>query len=53
MRMRVRLLGRSQSLEFPFTVEVPGLMLSHRLEEVEPASGEAEELDEAGLPSVA
>ena len=48
-RMRVRLLGRSQSLEFPFTVEVPGLMLYHRLEEVEPASGEAEELDEVGF----
>jgi hypothetical protein len=46
-RMRVRLLGRSQSLEFPFTVEVPGLMLSNRLEEVESASGEAEELNEA------
>jgi hypothetical protein len=48
-RMRVRLLGRSQSLEFPFTVEIPGLALPHRLEQVEPADGEAEELDEPGF----
>jgi hypothetical protein len=27
-RMRVRLLGCNQSLEFPFTVEIPGLALS-------------------------
>ena len=26
----VRLLGRSRSLDFPFTVEVPGLVLPHR-----------------------
>jgi hypothetical protein len=48
-RMRVRLLGRSQSLEFPFIVEIPGLALSYRMEHVEPADAEAEELDEPGF----
>ena len=28
-RIDVRLLGRAQTLDFPFTVEVPGLMLPH------------------------
>jgi hypothetical protein len=48
-RMRIRLLGRSRVLEFPFAVEVPGLTQSHRREAVEPARGEGEELDEAGF----
>jgi hypothetical protein len=47
-RMDVRLLGRSQALDFPFTVEVPGLVLPHTAEEAEPA-GKAEELDEAAF----
>jgi hypothetical protein len=47
-RLRVRLLGRGRSLEFPFTVEVPGLALSYRQRKIEPA-GEIQELDEAGL----
>jgi hypothetical protein len=47
-RLRVRLLGRSRSLEFPFTVEVPGLALSYRQPKMEPA-GETREVDEAGL----
>jgi hypothetical protein len=49
-RLRVRLLGRGRSLEFPFTVEVPGLTLSYRQRKIEPA-GEITELDEAGLRS--
>lgn len=44
----VRLLGRSHSLDFPFTIEVPGLRLPHPVEETSPA-GPAEELDEAAL----
>jgi hypothetical protein len=48
-RMQVRLLGRGQALELPFTVEIPGLVLSHRLTQVEPADGAAEELDEPGF----
>ncbi|MBV8139115.1 MAG: LssY C-terminal domain-containing protein [Deltaproteobacteria bacterium] len=47
-RLRVRLLGRGQSLEFPFSVEVPGLALSYRQLKIEPA-GETQEVDEAGL----
>jgi hypothetical protein len=44
-RIDVRLLGRSRSLDFPFTIEVPGLVLPHPVEE----AGNAEELDEAAL----
>ncbi|MBV8452133.1 MAG: LssY C-terminal domain-containing protein, partial [Deltaproteobacteria bacterium] len=47
-RVDVRLLGRSHVLDFPFTVEVPGLVLPHPVEEAE-AAGMAEELDEAAL----
>jgi len=45
-RVNVRLLGRSQTLDFPFTVEVPGLVLPHP---VEVEAGKAEELDDAAL----
>ncbi len=45
----VRLLGRSRSLDFPFTVEVPGLVLPRPTEEAQQATGKAEELDEAAL----
>jgi hypothetical protein len=44
----VRLLARSRSLDFPFTVDVPGLVLPHPVEERSPA-GQVEELDEAAL----
>jgi hypothetical protein len=44
----VRLLGRSRSLDFPFTVEVPGLVLPHPPAQA-PAPGKDEELDEAAL----
>ncbi|HVA84657.1 MAG TPA: LssY C-terminal domain-containing protein [Candidatus Binataceae bacterium] len=44
----VRLLGRSHSLDFPFTVEVPGLVLPHPPQKAQ-AAGEAEALDEAAL----
>ena len=47
-RIDVRLLGRREALDFPFTVEVPGLVLPHPAEEAAPA-GKAEELDEAAL----
>jgi hypothetical protein len=47
-RVDIRLLGRYQTFDFAFTVEVPGLMLPHPSKEVEPATG-AEELDEAAL----
>jgi hypothetical protein len=47
-RIDVRLLGRSHSLDFPFTVEVPGLTLRHPIEETQVA-GKAEELDEAAF----
>jgi hypothetical protein len=47
-RLCVRLLGRGQSLEFPFTVEVPGLAVSSRQRKMEPA-GATQELDEARL----
>lgn len=47
-RIDVRLLGRSRSLDFPFTVEVPGLVLPHPLPEAELA-GAPEEVDEAAL----
>jgi LssY C-terminus len=47
-QLDVRLLARSGSLDFPFTVEVPGLMLPHFVEEHGPV-GKAEELDEAAL----
>jgi hypothetical protein len=47
-RVDVRLLGRSGSLDFPFTVEVPGLVLPHPTEEAQ-ATGKAEKLDEAAL----
>src|SRR6202030_1963979 len=46
-RVDVQLLCRSQVLNFPFTVEVPGLVLPHRAEEA--AAGKAKELDEAAL----
>ena len=44
----VRLLGRSHSLDFPFTVEVPGLVLPHPPEDAQ-AAGTAEELDQSAL----
>jgi len=47
-RIDVRLLGRSHSLDFAFTVEVPGLMLPHPVEEAQ-AAGKAQELDAAAL----
>jgi LssY C-terminus len=47
-RINLRLLGRSRSLDFPFTVEVPGLVLPHPVERTA-AAGKAEELDEAAL----
>ena len=47
-RIDVRLLGRTNALDFPFTIEVPGLVLPHPVEELEPA-GKAEELGEAAL----
>ncbi|MGO9057800.1 MAG: LssY C-terminal domain-containing protein [Candidatus Binataceae bacterium] len=47
-RIDIRLLGRSRSLDFPFTIEVPGLVLPHPVDEAKLA-GNAEELDEAAL----
>ena len=47
-RIDVRLLGRSRSLDFPFTVEVPGLVLPHRPAQA-PAACKIEELDEAAF----
>jgi hypothetical protein len=47
-RIDVRLLGRSQAFDFPFTVEVPGLVLPHPAQGAE-ASRKAEELDEAAF----
>jgi hypothetical protein len=47
-RVNIRLLGRCQTVDFAFTVEVPGLMVPRPAKEVEPATG-AEELDEAAL----
>jgi hypothetical protein len=47
-RIDVRLLGRSHALDFPFTVEVPGLVLPHPPENAR-AAGEAQELDTAAL----
>jgi hypothetical protein len=44
-RIDVVLLGRSHSLAFHFTIEVPGLMLPHPVEE----AGNAQELNEAAL----
>ena len=44
----VRLLSRRHSLHFPFTVEVPGLMLPHPAQEAG-AGAQAEELGEAAL----
>jgi hypothetical protein len=46
-RIDVRLRGRSQTADFPFTIEVPGLVLPHPPEEAQIAN--AEELDEAAL----
>jgi LssY C-terminus len=47
-RIDVRLLGRSHYLDFPFAVEVPGLVLPHPPKKAL-AAGEAEELDDAAL----
>jgi hypothetical protein len=47
-RIDVRLLGRSHYLDFPFTVEVPGLVLPHPPKKAQ-AAGEAKELDDAAL----
>lgn len=47
-RLLVRLLGRDRSLEFPFTVEVPGLALSFGQRKIE-LQGATQQLDEAGL----
>jgi hypothetical protein len=46
-RVDVRLLARSQALDFPFTVEVPGLVLAPP--EESSAAGKVEELDEVAL----
>ena len=51
-RVDVRLLGRSRSLDFPFTVEVPGLVLPRPPEQAQTA-GKTETLDEAALQSLA
>ena len=45
-RIEVRLIGRTRSFEFTFTVKVPGLVLPHPVED---AAGTAEELDEGAL----
>jgi hypothetical protein len=45
-RIEVRLIGRTRSFDFTFTVQVPGLVLPHPVEE---AAGTAEELDEGAL----
>jgi hypothetical protein len=47
-RIEVRLLGRSYSINFPFMVEVPGLMLPHPALPAEGADN-IRELDEAAL----
>jgi LssY-like putative type I secretion system component LssY len=47
-RIDIRLLGRGQPLNFPFTVEVPGLKVSYPDTETAPNS-KAEELDEAAF----
>jgi hypothetical protein len=47
-RVDVHLLCRSRSLNFPFTLEVPGLVLPHPVEESATAA-KAEELDEAAF----
>src|SRR5579863_9331079 len=47
-RIEVRLLGRSYSLNFPFTVEVPGLKLPHPKPQVTGVDN-TRELDEAAL----
>jgi len=47
-RIDVRLLGRGQTVDFPFTIEVPGLVLPHPPDEPAPAAN-IEELDEAAL----
>jgi LssY C-terminus len=47
-RIDVRLPGRSHSIDFQISVEVPGLVLAHRAETAE-ATGQAEDLDEASL----
>lgn len=47
-RIDARLLGRRHAVDFPFTVEVPGLVLPHPAEEAEPGA-DTEELDEAAL----
>jgi LssY C-terminus len=44
-RIDLKLLGQKRSFEFPFTVEVPGLLLPHT-SELAPAPDTAEELDE-------
>ena len=44
----IRLLGRGHILDFPFMVEVPGLVLPHPVEEAEATAG-VEELDEAAF----
>jgi len=49
-RIDVRLLGRSRIIDFPFTVEVPGLVLPHPAEEAGPApAAGTEELDDGAL----
>jgi LssY C-terminus len=47
-RLRVRLLGAGRPLEFPFTIEVPGLALSFGQRKIK-LPGETQQLDEAGL----
>jgi hypothetical protein len=44
----VRLLGRTHSLDFPFTVEVPGLKLPHPPKKAQ-AAGDVKQLDETAL----
>jgi hypothetical protein len=47
-RVEVRLLSRSDAVDFRFTLEVPGLTLGHREVKAD-AAGEVKELDQAAL----
>ena len=47
-RIEVRLLARSHSFDFPFMIEVPGLVLPHPAEAAGPV-GQTEELDETAF----
>lgn len=47
-RIDLRMIGRSHSINFAFTVEVPGLVLPHTPDEAQ-VSGDAEEMDQDTL----